>query len=212
MLEKYRYIAVEGPIGAGKTSLAKRIAGYLGSAVLLEKPDDNPFLGKFYQDMSRHALPTQLFFLFQRTSQVQELMQADRFAQVTVSDFLLDKDRLFASLTLTDAEYELYQQIYRHLQPKAPIPDLVIYLQASPDVLTERVRQRGNSYEKNIPDEYLWRLSDNYTRFFHQYDIAPVMIVNSENLDFVNREEDLSLLLQQIEQMRGPREYFNRRN
>ena len=212
MLERYRYIAVEGPIGAGKTSLAKRIAACLGSTLLLEKPDDNPFLGKFYQDMSRHALPTQLFFLFQRTSQVQELMQADRFAQVTVSDFLLDKDRLFASLTLTDAEYELYQQIYRHLQPKAPIPDLVIYLQASPDVLTERVRQRGNSYEKNIPDEYLWRLSDNYTRFFHQYDIAPVMIVNSENLDFVNREEDLSLLLQQIEQMRGPREYFNRRN
>lgn len=212
MLEKYRYIAVEGPIGAGKTSLAKRIAGYLGSAVLLEKPDDNPFLGKFYQDMSRHALPTQLFFLFQRSSQVQELMQADMFAQATVSDFLLDKDRLFASLTLTDAEYELYQQIYHHLQPKAPRPDLVIYLQASPDTLTERIRQRGNHYEKNIPDEYLWRLADNYTRFFHQYDIAPIMIVNSENLDFVNREEDLSLLLQQIEQMRGPREYFNRRN
>jgi deoxyadenosine/deoxycytidine kinase len=132
------------------------------------------------------------------------------FAQATVSDFLLDKDQLFAGLTLSDAEHDLYQQIYRHLQPQAPQPDLVIYLQASPNTLVERIKRRGSSFEKNISEDYLWRLAETYTRFFYQFESAPVMIVNSENLNFVDNSEDFDLLLQRIEQMRGSREYFNR--
>ena len=209
-LEKYRYIVVEGPIGVGKTSLAQRLAGHLNSALLLEKPAENPFLEKFYSDISRYALPAQLFFLFQRATQVQSLAQLDMFAQATVSDFLLDKDQLFAGLTLSDAEHDLYQQIYRHLKPQAPQPDLVIYLQASPNTLVERIKRRGSSFEKNISEDYLWRLAETYTRFFYQFESAPVMIVNSENLNCVDNSEDFDLLLQQIEQMRGSREYFNR--
>ena len=208
-LEKYHYIVVEGPIGVGKTSLAQRISDHLDSRLLLEEPKANPFLDKFYSDISRYALPTQLFFLFQRNEQVESLVNIDMFSQVVVSDFLLDKDQLFAKLTLNDAEYNLYQNIYSHLQPSRLIPDLVIYLQASPSTLINRVKQRDNVFERKISEDYLWRLSEAYTRFFYQYEGAPVMIVNSGNLNFVESQSDFDLLLRRLEQMRGPREYFN---
>ncbi len=208
-LADYRYIVIEGPIGAGKTSLASRLAARLGSGLLLERPAENPFLEKFYEDIPRYALSTQLFFLFQRANQLQELAQIDMFDNTTVSDFMLDKDPLFARLTLSDPEYDLYRKIYNHLQPKAPLPDLVIYLQAAPSTLVERVKRRASAFENRISEDYLRQLADSYTRFFHQYEDAPVMIINSENLNFADRQEDFDLLLQQVEQMRGPREYFN---
>ncbi|MBI4190493.1 MAG: deoxynucleoside kinase [Betaproteobacteria bacterium] len=207
--EKYRYIAVEGPIGAGKTSLARMLAERSGSAALLEDPDANPFLPGFYQDSARYALPTQLFFLFQRLNQVRELSQADLFRRATVADFILDKDPLFARLTLNDDELRLYQQIYARLKPRGATPDLVIYLQASTETLIERVRRRGLSYERTISEEYLLRIAESYARFFYHYDAAPVLIVNSEHLNFVDSAGDFDLLLQRISAMRGAREFFS---
>src|SRR6187455_1581036 len=183
-LADYRYIVIEGPIGAGKTSLASRLAARLGSGLLLERPAENPFLEKFYEDIPRYALSTQLFFLFQRANQLQELAQIDMFDNTIVSDFMLDKDPLFARLTLSDPEFDLYRKIYHHLRPKAPLPDLVIYLQAAPSTLIKRVKRRANTFENCISEDYLRQLADSYTRFFHQYDDAPVMIINSENLNF----------------------------
>ncbi len=207
--EKYRYIAVEGPIGAGKTSLARMLAERSGSAALLEDPDANPFLPGFYQDSARYALPTQLFFLFQRLNQVRELGQADLFRRVTVADFILDKDPLFARLTLNDDELRLYQQIYAQLKPRAATPDLVIYLQAPTEMLIERVRRRGVSYERTISEEYLLQIAESYARFFYQYDAAPVLIVSSEHLNFVDSPPHFDLLLERINAMRGVREFFS---
>ena len=208
-LAKYRHIVVEGPIGVGKTSLARRLAERLESNLLLERPDENPFLPRFYQDMPRHALPTQLFFLFQRVNQLRELAQPDLFNRVTVSDFLLDKDPLFARLTLSSDEWRLYQQIFDTLRPQAPKPDLVVYLQAQPETLYERVRRRGVDYERPITEEYLALLADSYSRFFYHYSGSPVLIVNSERLNFVKQDGDLELLLERISGMRGTREFFN---
>ncbi len=210
MLEKYRFIAVEGPIGAGKTSLARRIAAYLHADTLLEGASENPFLPRFYQDPKRHALATQLFFLFQRSAQVQDLQQSDLFRHNTVADFLLDKDLLFARLNLDDDEFRLYQKIYDELQPKAPVPDLVIYLQARPDILQARVLGRGIDYERNISTDYLRRLAESYTHYFYNYTAAPLFTVNCEHLNFVQSDADFVLLMQQIEGMRGNREFFNR--
>lgn len=204
------HIAVEGPIGVGKTSLARRLAEHLGTQLLPELPEANPFLARFYQDRQRYALQTQLFFLFQRLDQLRDLAQQDLFRRHVVADWLLDKDPLFARLTLNDDEYALYQQIYRSVSPQAPAPDLVIYLQANPETLIGRIRRRGIEMERRIDDDYLRRLADTYSRFFYHYNAAPVMIVNSENLNFVDNDDHFQLLLDRLNAMRGSREYFNR--
>ena len=208
--EKFRHIVVEGPIGAGKTSLAKRIANASGAALMLETPDDNPFLPKFYRDMTRYALPTQLFFLFQRIHQLAELKQTDMFKGVTIGDFLIEKDPLFARMILSDDELALYEQMYRHLKPQASAPDLVIYLQACPDTLIERVKRRGAAYEQPISTAYLVKLSERYTRFFHHYEAAPLLIVNADHFNFADVDEDFALLMKHLREFRGKREYLNR--
>lgn len=208
--EKFRHIVVEGPIGAGKTSLAKRIANASGAALMLETPDENPFLPRFYRDMPRYALPTQLFFLFQRIHQLAELKQTDLFKGVTIGDFLIEKDPLFARMILSDDELALYEQMYRHLKPQAAAPDLVIYLQAHPDTLIERVKRRGAAYEQPISEAYLVKLSERYTRFFHHYEAAPLLIVNADHFNFVDVDDDFALLLKQVREFRGKREYLNR--
>jgi deoxyguanosine kinase len=207
--EKYRYIVVEGPIGVGKTTLARAISEASGASLMLEDPAANPFLPRFYENAERYALPTQLFFLFQRVDQLAKLNQADLFQRATVADFMLEKDSLFARLNLKPDELKLYEQIYQHLQLQAPAPDLVIYLQAAPGTLIERVQRRGAPYEKDIPEPYLIGLAETYMRFFYQYDGAPLLIVNSDRLNFVESENALALLMERIAGMRGPREFFN---
>ncbi len=208
-LEQCRYVVVEGPIGAGKTSLARVLAHHVGGEELFERPEDNPFLERFYGDMPRFALATQLTFLFQRADQLSGVGQFDMFRQLTVGDFLLDKDPLFARLNLSDAEYLLYEKVYSHLKPQTPTPDLVIYLQAPVDTLIERVHRRGVDFERKISASYLTRLADAYSRYFYAYEAAPLLIVNSERLNFVDNPDHAKLLLARIRSMRGRREFFN---
>ena len=208
-MNRLRYIAIEGPIGAGKTSLARRLGERLGADVVLEQPAENPFLARFYQDMARYALPTQLFFLFQRARQLEPLAQPDMFGRPVVADFLIDKDPLFARITLSGDELVLYQKIYDTIRPQAPAPDLVVYLQAGLPTLIERVRRRGAGYERGIGEEYLALLAESYARFFYHYSVAPVLIVNSENLNFVARDADFELLVERIRAMKSRREFFN---
>ena len=207
---KHRFIVVEGPIGCGKTSLAKLLSARLGASLLLEDAQSNPFLPLFYRDMKRHALSTQLFFLFQRLQQLEGLRQPDLFETPTVADFALQKDPLFAKLTLNDAEFGLYSRIWEHVRPQVPAPDLVIYLQAKTDTLLERVRRRGEPMESTISEEYLRSLSEAYTRYFYDYDESALLVVNSERLNFVDVPDHFDLLVERVKAIRGGREFFNR--
>ena len=207
--ERYRHIVIEGPIGVGKTSLAIKLAGRFDAEQVLEEPEENPFLEKFYRDGPRYALPTQLFFLFQRVNQLRDIAQRDLFAQAVVGDFLLEKDPLFARLTLDDDELGLYQTLYDNLRPQAPTPDLVIYLQASPDTLVDRVNRRGVRMESGMSESYLRALADAYSRFFYHFDGAPLLIVNTEHLNPIDNEDDFDTLLRQLTELKGRRVFFN---
>jgi len=203
------FIAVEGPIGVGKTSLARRLADTFHCEMLLELPEENPFLERFYHDPERNALATQLFFLFQRARQMQELRQSDLFEPVRVADFLIDKDALFARQNLDDDEYALYQQVYQHLTIDAPVPDLVIYLQAPANVLLQRIQKRGIPAEQQIQRDYLERLNDAYTNFFHYYERSPLLIVNCAEIDLVSNDEDYQQLVEHIMTSKSGTHYFN---
>lgn len=203
------YIVIEGPIGVGKTSLAKRLADTFNTELMLESPADNPFLPGFYEDPQAAALQTQLFFLFQRAKQIAMLRQTDMFKPVQVADFFIEKDRLFASVTLNNAEFELYQQVYDRITLEAPIPNLVIYLQAPTDVLLKRILGRGIDYEKYIDEKYLQRIANAYIDFFYHYNSAPLLIVNTADFDLVNGSRNYNLLLEYIKKLPPGRNYFN---
>ncbi len=209
MNEQFRYIVIEGPIGVGKTSLASKLADEFGSELLLEKAEENPFLASFYQNPQQYALSAQLHFLLQRAQQVQDFRQADMFHGSYIADFMVDKDRLFAQMTLNKDELALYEQIYTHLTLDAPKPDLVIYLQAPIETLRERITRRGLDYEQQIRDDYLLRLSESYTRFFYDYDDSAMLTVNTQSTDLINNPDDYSAILEKINNIHSGRHYFN---
>jgi deoxyguanosine kinase len=204
-----RYIVVEGPIGVGKTTLTRRLAQSLGSELMLELPAENPFLERFYGAPRQYALPTQLYFLFQRIKQLEQLKQGDMFRPAWISDFFLEKDLLFAELNLDDDELGLYRQVYASLSPKAPVPDLVVFLQAPVNVLLDRIRKRGVNFEQQVSYEYLEQLVDSYASFFLRYNRAPLLMVNAERLNFADNERDYELLLDYIRKTRSGRQFFN---
>jgi deoxyguanosine kinase len=205
----HQFIVIEGPIGVGKTSLARRLCASLSAEGVLEQAADNPFLERFYRNPRAGALPAQLYFLFQRAQQLASLKQQDLFAPLRVADYLLEKDQLFARVTLDDAEYELYEQVYAKLDIEAPKPDLVVYLQAPVDVLLERIAKRGIGYEQRIERDYLERLNEAYARFFHEYEAAPLLIVNAASIDPINNPADYDELLAAIQRMKRGRLYYN---
>ena len=205
----HRYIVVEGPIGVGKTSLARRLSRSFGSELVLEQDAENPFLERFYRNPRAVAFQTQLYFLFQRARQLQDLRQADLFERVRVADYMLEKDRLFARLTLDDEEFALYEQVYAKLAIDAPQPDLIVYLQAPVDVLLERIARRGIDYERSIERRYLERLNEAYARFFLEYEGAPVLIVNAAEIDPIGNDKDYRGLMAEIVRARRGRHYFN---
>ena len=205
----HRFIVIEGPIGVGKTSLARRVSQSLNAQLVLEQADQNPFLERFYRNPRSAAFATQLFFLFQRARQMEEVRQQDLFGAVRVVDYLLEKDRLFARVTLDDAEYALYEKVYERVVVDAPKPDLVVYLQAPVDVLLDRIARRGIRYEQAIDRGYLDRLTQAYARFFHSYDAAPLLIVNAGSIDPLANEGDYQLLFAEISKARRGRHFFN---
>ena len=204
-----RYIVIEGPIGVGKTSLARRLAETLEAELVLEQDAQNPFLERFYKNPKSGALPAQLFFLFQRAQQLGSLKQQDLFAPRRVADYLFEKDRLFAGLTLDQAEMALYDQVASRLAVDPPKPDLVVYLQAPVETLLQRIAKRGIGYESGIDAQYLTRLNDAYARFFHEYDRAPLLIVNAANIDPVQNQADFEELVGAIRRMKKGRMYYN---
>ena len=208
-MSESRYIAIEGPIGVGKTALARRLAEALSAELVLEEVDENPFLERFYRDGRSAALPAQMFFLFARARQIESLRQSDLFAATRISDYLFTRDRLFAELNLDTEELKLYDQIVANLDVEPPVPDLVIYLQASVDALMQRLARRNASYDRFVDRAYLERLTDAYARFFHTYDEGPLLIVNASVIDPVNNDADFQQLFQQIERTTGGRHFFN---
>jgi deoxyguanosine kinase len=205
-LARFRHIAIEGPIGAGKTSLARKLAARLGAELMLERPAENPFLDRFYADMPGYAFQTQLFFLFQRQKQVQAIAQPDVFGAAVVSDFMLAKDALFARLTLSDEEHRLYAQMYAQVAAQVREPDLVVWLQASPETLLARVRRRAIAMEHAIDTAYLARLCDAYAEHFHSYDGAPVFAVDTEHVNFVERDVEVAQLIDRLGRFDGRRD------
>ena len=197
-----RYIAVEGPIGVGKTALARRLAADFGARLVLEQVEENPFLRRFYDDAEKYAFPAQLFFLLERYRQQRELGQLDLFAQGTVADYLFAKDHIFASLTLGTDEFQLYQQIFQLLDARLPHPDLVIYLEARPEILLRRIRKRSRDYERAVGQDYLERISEAYREYFHAYTEAPLLVINCSDIDFVEHGGDLADLVKEIRAMR----------
>ena len=204
-----RYIAVEGPIGVGKTTLAKRLAETFNCETVLEEAQENPFLERFSQDRRANALPTQIFFLFQRIRKLQKLKQETLFNQGRVSDFLIEKDPLFAQITLDDDEYRLYQTLYDQIIEELPQPDLVICLQAPTETLYQRVKHRGIGMESSMQLEYLQQLNDAYTQFFYHYDDSPLLIVNTSEINLAQGNSDYYDLVKYILQGHSGRHYYN---
>ena len=204
-----RFIVVEGPIGVGKTSLARKLAESLSADLILEEVSTNPFLERFYQEGCSAALPAQMFFLFERARQIESLRQSDLFSNVRVSDYIFSKDNLFAELNLSPDELSLYNQVVTSLNIDVPVPDLVIYLQASVDSLLQRIARRGIGYERAIERGYLEKLTDAYARFFHAYNEGPLLIVNASQIDLVNNQTDYDQLFERIEKTTGGRHFFN---
>ena len=208
-MSESRYIAIEGPIGVGKTALARRLAERMDAELVLEEVDENPFLERFYRDGRSAALPAQMFFLFARARQIGDLRQSDLFSTTRISDYLFTRDRLFAELNLDREDLKLYDQIVENLDVDPPLPDLVIYLQASVDALLQRLARRNASYDRFVDRGYLEKLTDAYARFFHGYDEGPLLIVNASQIDPVNNHADFEQLFRQIERTTGGRHFFN---
>jgi deoxyguanosine kinase len=203
-----RYIVTEGPLGVGKTSLTTLLADELGARLVLERAEDNPFLSDFYKDSARYRFQTQMFFLLSRYSQQEEMAQPDLFTRITISDYLFAKDRIFAYLNLNDHELSLYEQIYKMLEPKVVRPDLVIFLQADTDTLLRRIKQRGRSFEKEINHDYIAAVNEAYNQYFFRYSETPLLVINTSDIDFVRRREDLDDLLKQVLGMKQGTQYY----